>query len=108
MKTKRPSGLKVFVLGIEKGRFRISLKRKVNRSADLGAEGLSLLLQKVKFDPLAEDQHLVCSSSMDFPEEDGARKGFDAHDALREAVVLMFPEEKRAKIRAAMEKESRS
>lgn len=102
MKTKQPAGFRVFVVGVEDGRFRISLKGKVTRS-DLSAEALSLLLKKVKYDPLDESQILMCSSSMDFPEEDGARKDFDAHDALREAVVLMFPEEKRAKLRTAME-----
>lgn len=97
------SDSKVFTIGVSKGKFRVTDGTDENtHHTRLDASWLANILKQAGYDPMNELHHLMASSSIDFPEEDGAPEGFDAHAVLREAMVLSFPEDKQARVRAAL------
>ena len=78
----------VLVVQIEDGRFRLNHNGKITR-APLTAEGLADLFRGVGYDPRDDESRLMCGSSIDFPEEDGAPAGFNGFDVVRKAVDLI-------------------
>ncbi len=77
-----------FVIGIEKGCFTIRTGGSKRDSCDLNAGALARMLVKAGYNARNEHHFLSRSSSIDFPEDDGAPRGFDAHEALRDAILL--------------------
>lgn len=78
----------VLVVQIEDGKFRLNHNGKITR-APLTPEGLAGLFRDAGYDPSDEDGRLMCGSSIDFPEEDGAPAGFDAFTAVQRALDLL-------------------
>ncbi len=78
--------MKTLVVGIESGRFTVRASGTKVGDCELKPKALGELLASVNFDP--RDDQLMCSSSVDFPEDDGAPKGFDGRKAVSEASAL--------------------
>jgi hypothetical protein len=73
----------VFVLQISNGLFQLWRGGRVFGKCALGEAELAKLFKRAGFD---KDAHiLMCGSSIDFPEDDGAPKNFRAHDVIQRA-----------------------
>lgn len=78
----------VVVVGIEDGRFTIRLGGGRVDSSELNSGALARMLVRQGFNPDNENHIIMGSSSIDFPEEDGAPKRFNAHLELQSAILL--------------------
>lgn len=87
-KAKPAKGNLVLVLGVDGGRFAIRERGNKTLECDLNAGALARMLVKAGYDATNENHVLSNSSSIDFPEEDGAPKGFDAHAIVQRAILL--------------------
>lgn len=73
----------VFVLQISNGRFQLWRGKRIFGNCALHEAELAKLFERAGFD---RDEHiLMCGSSIDFPEDDGAPKNFPAHDVIERA-----------------------
>lgn len=75
----------VLIVGIEKGRFRVCAGHRIE-TADLTAKALAEVMTELGFSP--KEHYLMRSSSMDFPEDDGA-PDVDTHEILQHALKLL-------------------
>lgn len=95
--------MNIIIVSIAQAQFRISVNDRVFLGP-LSVNGLCELLRQVGFDPMSPVYRLLCSSSIDFPEdEEGIPEGFEAREVLKEAITLLLPEERQADFRRAVE-----
>ena len=80
----------VFVIQISDGRFQLWHGGRIFGKCTLHDADLAKLFKRAKFDPSAHI--LMCGSSIDFPEDDGAPKNFRAHDVIRRAAEKLTRE----------------
>ena len=80
----------VLVLGIEKGKFVVRIHGDPYDKCDLNCGALARMLLSVGYNPINEDHILMRSSSIDFPQEGGAPRRFNANKVVREAILLAY------------------
>ncbi len=85
----------VFIIGISEGRFRFVADKQEIGTCLLEAEPLTALFRAGKLSLKGEDEVLMYSSSIDFPEDDGAPEGFNPRPVIEAALLALLPEKRR-------------
>jgi hypothetical protein len=80
----------ILIVGIEAGKFCLTQDQGKVLRCPLTAQALAALFRRTGFDPLLPNNLVMGSSSLDFPDEDGAPRGFQAHKVLQEALSLLL------------------
>lgn len=74
---------KTFFISVEDGKFRLSCNDKVVGDAYMNAESLAVLFTHAGVN---QNSQMLCSSSIDFPEDDGGPAGFDCRACISKAL----------------------
>jgi hypothetical protein len=78
----------IHMLQISSGRWRFTPENDSALTGKLTLEGLVRLLRRGGFDPA--NDIIMLGSSIDFPEDDGAPKGFRAREIVRVAREILL------------------
>lgn len=82
-------GAKIIMIGIQKGKFHVCDEHGEHTTQPLNPVGLREGLDYFEYDPNNQNHLVLCSSSVDFPQEYGAPKKFKFQPVFDKAMKMI-------------------